>query len=264
MTFQPVLPAGGLVGWRFLQRTYDAQNETFQKSPAFQRDTDYFRENIKSATTAEDLVSDRRLLRVALGAFGLQDDIDSKAFIQKILESPMDDSDALANRLADDRYAKFSQAFRFGEVGLPSTQITTFADEVVGKYLDQQFELAIGTQDDSMRVALYAERELATVSQEGGSAEAQWFTVMGTPPLRELMEKALGLPTAFGQLDIDKQGDVFREKSRVAFGTDDIGELSQGDTLQKVIQTYLVRSQLDAGEAYVKGSIALTLLQSAG
>ena len=70
--FQPIVPTGGLAGWRFLQRTYDTQFEAFSKSVSLQRDTDYFKENIAEATTAEALVSDRRLLTVALGAFGLQ------------------------------------------------------------------------------------------------------------------------------------------------------------------------------------------------
>ena len=66
--FQPVLISSGLSGWQFLQSTYDRQIATFNQSTQIKRDTDYFAENISSVTTAEDLVSDRRLLTVALGA----------------------------------------------------------------------------------------------------------------------------------------------------------------------------------------------------
>ena len=48
--------------------------DTFTKSIELKRDTEYFQEKISSITSAEELVSDRRLLTVALGAFGLQDD----------------------------------------------------------------------------------------------------------------------------------------------------------------------------------------------
>ena len=84
--FQPVIPSGGISGWRFLQRTYDAQLETFGQSAQIQRETDHFKEKIAGITTAEDLVADRQLLTVALGAFGLSDDIDNKFFIKKMLE----------------------------------------------------------------------------------------------------------------------------------------------------------------------------------
>ena len=58
MTYQPVIAGAGLVGWRFLQRTYDAQFDAFTKSPRIQRDSDYFLENIGSVTSARELVSD--------------------------------------------------------------------------------------------------------------------------------------------------------------------------------------------------------------
>ena len=112
--FQPVIPIGGLGGWRFLQQTYDNQFKAFTQSTQLQRGSDYFRENIGKVETAEDLVGDRRLLTVALGAFGLQDDINSQFFIRKILEEGTANEDALANRFSDPRYKEMSQAFGFG------------------------------------------------------------------------------------------------------------------------------------------------------
>ncbi len=77
--FQPIVPQTGYVGWRFLERTTETQRVAFEKSPELLRDLEYFKENISKATTAEDLVNDRRLLRVALGAFGLEDDLGKRA-----------------------------------------------------------------------------------------------------------------------------------------------------------------------------------------
>jgi len=106
MTFQPIIPLTGYTGWRFLQRTLDNQKSAFENDATIQRATEYFKENIGKVQNAEDLVSDRRLLSVALGAFGLDDDIDNKFFIQKILEEGTFDDSSLANRLSD-------SAFRF-------------------------------------------------------------------------------------------------------------------------------------------------------
>ena len=71
--FQPVLPLSGFPGWILLNRTFESQSEAFNASPQIVRDTDYFVEYIASVRTAEELVADRRLLSVALGAFGLED-----------------------------------------------------------------------------------------------------------------------------------------------------------------------------------------------
>ena len=85
MSFVPVIPTAGLAGWSYLQRTGDDQKRIFTESSDVQRDTAYFRDRIGTITTAEELVSDRRLLKVALGAFGLGDDINNKYFIRNTL-----------------------------------------------------------------------------------------------------------------------------------------------------------------------------------
>ncbi|MCR9127619.1 MAG: DUF1217 domain-containing protein [Rhodobacteraceae bacterium] len=258
------MPASGIVGWKFLQRTYDQQVETFSDSARLKRDADYFAERIGSVTTASDLVSDRRLLRVALGAFGLEEDIDSKAFVQKILSDGTDSRDALARRLSDERYTRFSDAFGFGSGQTLQTGRAGFAAEIVEQFTLQSFEAAVGDQDESMRVALYALRELEIIADKGSSDRAQWFTLMSLPPLRELFETALGFPSEFNQLDVEKQQDIFREKSRRVFGTDKISELLAPDRQEKLINTYLAREQINTFRNVTSSAaIALTLLQGA-
>ncbi|ESW59285.1 MAG: hypothetical protein Q27BPR15_18375, partial [Rhodobacter sp. CACIA14H1] len=99
MMFTPVLPAFGTQGWTFLKRTEAAQQATFARQPEIRRDEAYFRDRIGAVRTAEALVSDRRLLRITLEAFGLEQDVDARAFIRKVLEGGTKQADALANRL---------------------------------------------------------------------------------------------------------------------------------------------------------------------
>ena len=107
MTFQPVIPLSGYTGWRFLQRTLATQQATFNDSAPVKRATEQFRERIGGVRTAADLVKDRALLQVALGAFGLDDDIDNTYFVQKVLADGTTSDDALSSKLADKRYAAF-------------------------------------------------------------------------------------------------------------------------------------------------------------
>ena len=104
MSFQPLVPFGGYAGWTLLDRTLDRQLEAFSNNPVNDRDMQYFRENIGTIVSAEELVSDYQLLRVALGAFGLQDDLPNRAFIRKALEEGTTNRDAFVNKLADKRY----------------------------------------------------------------------------------------------------------------------------------------------------------------
>ncbi|WP_300033220.1 DUF1217 domain-containing protein [uncultured Roseobacter sp.] len=431
--FSPIIPTSGLSGWSYLQRTYDTQIKTFSENAEQSRAITYFAENISEVRTAKDLVSDRRLLEVALGAFGLQDDIDNRFFIQKMLEEGSTNDDAFANRFSDRRYLEFVEAFGLGPGERSDIGTTELTERITSLYTSNSFEVAAGQQDDTMRVALYAQRKLAelagppvkpperiaaeavseAVSEFAGSVsddteyfernigqiqtvddllgdtrllkialgafgldedyqaivsfeattevpvspelekirqvlvegsisdialgstledpgyrnlsrafgfgfaedlksndfgfgliindlyieqqfeipegvefegtltitngqyvlddfdtremsnDAKWFTIMGEPPLRALFEKALNLPSEFGQVDVDQQLLVFKERSRQVFGSDELSIFTDPEMTEDLIQKYIVRSQLDAFSSNTSSaSIALALLQS--
>lgn len=76
-----------------------------------------------------------------------------------------------------------------------------------------------------------------------------------------MVETALGLPDAFGQVDIDQQLDVFKERSNRILGISDPSEFADPEILENVINTFLARSQLNSfGAGASSGQIALTLL----
>jgi len=263
MAFQPVIPMGGLVGWAFLNRTLERQSAAFEASTEVQRDTEYFAEKIGGIDTAEQLVSDRRLLGVALGAFGLQDDIDNRFFVRTMLEEGTIADDAFANRMADERYKAFSRAFGFGDFSVPRTKLSTFADEIIARYNDRSFEVAVGQQDENLRLALNAKRELAGLAAEAGSDDTKWFRVMGNKPLRQVFETAFGLPSGFGQIELDQQLETFRDKALRQLGNGELSQFTDQAAVDKLVQRFLVRAQLAEAQTTTAGSIALSLLQNA-
>ena len=262
MSFQPVIAGSGLVGWSFLQRTLERQTDIFNTSPALTRDSDYFAQNIKAIQTAEDLVSDRRLLRVALGAFGLQEDINSRAFIQRILEQGTQDDDALANRLTDDRYKKLADAFGFDQASGPLSAQDGFAGGIIDLYRQRSFEVAVGEQDQALRLALNAVRELGEIARSDQSENGKWFTIMGTQPLREVFETVLGLPSGFGQIDIDQQLEIFKDRAERQLGLDTLEDLAVPQLREELVERFLLMDQISSFETQSSNAIALTLLQS--
>jgi hypothetical protein len=259
--FQPVIPSGGLLGWQFLQRTLSAQKAAFSQSVQIQRQTTHFKENIAAVKTADDLMADRRLLTVALGAYGLDADINSKAFIQKVLEEGSIRSGAFANRLADKRYSTLAASFGFGDLGR-RTNVTTFGDEITSRFIDNQFGVAVGEVDNSLRLALNFSSGLKDVLSATEAGNARWFALMGSTPLRTVLEGALGFPSSFGSLDIDKQLEAFKARSRATLGTDSVAGLADPKAQEKLIRLFLVRSESAASAATSGQSIALTLLQA--
>ena len=266
--FQPVVPLDGVAGWRFLERTEAAQRETFDKSAQIAREVAYFKENIAGIRTAEELVADRMLLKVALGAFGLDEEIDKKAFLERILAEGSEDPDALANRFVDPRYAEFSRAFGFGDFLGRRTGEPFFGDSITAKYRDRQFEIAVGAQSEPMRFALNFRREIAEYANDaanGQDAATQWFRVLGNSPLRAVFEKAFGLPSEFATIDIDKQREVLEDKTRALFGNDTLEVFLDAENIDTLINRYLVRAQVELGPSNsTRGAAALQLLQGAG
>ncbi|UWQ18424.1 DUF1217 domain-containing protein [Jannaschia sp. M317] len=261
MTFQPFIPSGGLAGWRFLQNTLDAQKAAHGASPIVQRDLDYFAANIGKVETAEQLVSDFRLLSVALGAFGLSEDVGSKFLIRRVLEEGTIDPESLANKLSDKRYRDLSRAFGFGDFPVANTALSDFPEKIAARYRDQSFEQALGQTDNTMRLALNARRELATISEGEGSNKTKWFTIMGTPPLRSVFEGALNLPTSFATLDLDRQLKVLQERSLSAFGSDQVVDLAEPKTMEKILDRYTAMAGLRGQSASTVTSPALFLLR---
>ncbi len=263
MTFSVTLPISGYAGWNFLKRTQEKQQALLSQNLVQQRDESYFREKIGTIKTAEDLVADRRLLRVALGAFGLSGDLNNRFFIRKVLESSALDTKSLANKLSDKRYGELSQAFGFGTFATPNTQLSTFADDILTKFRQQTFETAVGDVNGNMRIALYAERSLPELAAKNQSQATKWYSVIGSEPLRSLFQTALNLPSSFGSLDVDQQMKTLQSKSKAMFGSDTVDQFSDPAMLQKLIRIYVVRAEAASGSSSLaKGAGALQILQS--
>ena len=260
MTYIPAVPFSGNLGWTFLQETREAQQAAFDKSAVVERETEYFRENIGKVSSADDLVADRRLLAVALGAFGLGDDIGNTFFVKKVLEEGTIDEESFANRLGDKRYADMAEAFGF-DLSPPNTVLSDFADKVVSSFKTREFEVAVGQQDTNLRLAMGFERELETLVERSTSDNAVWFGILASNSLRAVFEGAFGLPDGFGAIDIDRHAEVLKERANAFFGAEDPSDLLNEDVQEQLLRRFLVSEETSASAGSSSASIALALLQ---
>jgi hypothetical protein len=249
---------------RFIDRTYDAQFETFNKSPDIQREIDYFLENADQATTAEALVADRRLLRVALGAFGLEDEVDKRAFIRKILEDGVVDPKSLANRLADPAWAEFSAALGYGDLGGLLVFDGTRQD-LAEQFRLRQFERAIGDSDVNIRLALNFRREMREIALDPLVEISGWLKVLGSTPLSRVVQGAYNLPAAFGLLDLDRQVSDLEARTGQIFGIDSPAAFTTDENIDDLLRRFLLSAQLKGGiSPSAPGATALALIQAGG
>jgi hypothetical protein len=261
MSFQPTIPMGGLAGWRFLERTAEAQRAAFERGPQLARELAYFKEKIGTVASAEELVKDRRLLQVALGAFGLEDEIDKRFFIRKVLEGGTDDPASFANRLTAPGFRKLAEAFGFGNAGGARVGKPGFAEGIAEQYRIRQFEVAVGRADDSMRLAMNFRREIAELAANAEDGRG-WFTLLGSRPLRQVVETAFGLPKAFAGIDLDRQRDTLRDRTRSTFGDGSLAVFKDPANVERLITRFLARAQIEQGLGQAATSPALQLLQT--
>lgn len=260
---------GGIAGWKVLQRMEERQKEILARSPVIQRQTGHFRDRLEITGTAEELVGDYRMLSVALGAFGLHDDIGNKAFIKKVLESDLDDRKSLANRLSDKRYFRLAEAFGFHDRKTQTEHLnreqkqapeSDLADRISNAFLDREFERRVGLGDEFLRLALNAQREIGSFGSRDSSDKTLWYEVLGSPPLRKVFEAAFGYGAQFGKLPVDRQVTEMMKGAERLFGSSSFKTIAEPENTDKLIRNFLVRSEIATTASQNRFSAALALL----
>lgn len=259
MTFAPAIAAGGVLGLALLDRSYDRQFATFSESPVIERAIADFEERAAAVLTAEELVGDTRLLSVALGAFGLEDELPKRALIRRVLEEGTLDPDSLANRLVDPAWRQLSETLGFdtgGRLALPSVRA-----DITEAYRVRQFERAVGDQDVDLRLALNFRREIVSVAAIEDSDTA-WLRIIGSTPLRTVVFGALGLPDSLATIGLDDQVDRLSARAEQTLGSASPAVFADPEIVEDTVRRFLARSELSAGPGPgVQGAAAVSLLQ---
>ena len=258
MAYTVQVGSGGYLGWKFLQRTEASQREIFNKSPDIAAARESFVKKMPNVKSADQLVSNYRLLTVALRAFGLEGDVNNRSFIKRVLEADPNDDKSVVNRLSDKRYLAINEAFSSLRNGtsIDGSQL----NDISSKFEGMAFERNIGERHSEIEIALNAQRELATIAKSDSSEMTKWYKVLSSKPLRKLFEGAFGFGNAIGNLPIERQVDEMKKSLSKITGWSDIGRFAESENVDKVVSRYLIRSTADTGGYFNKYSAALSLL----
>lgn len=134
MTFTPIIVGSGFNGFQTLKTTEDAQRRAHSSSVEIAREREYALDQMGSISTSDQLLADRRLLEVALTAYGLEDQLDNRAFVKRVLDEGVEDEQAFANLLNDSRWVDFSRDMGFGPNGGGVSDIDGFAAIVENRF----------------------------------------------------------------------------------------------------------------------------------
>ncbi len=222
-----------------LKTTRDQQFEAFKNSPVIQRDLEHFLEKAGEVETVEEFLGDRRLLRVALSAFALEDEINFLGRIKKILIEPVEDKESLVNKLLDPRFKEIAESFAFGVLGVSNLKLNFFRQEIVDKFLTNEFEKHLGELNPAIREAEFFRRKIGDITGT--------FDILGNAVLRSVVTTALNLPIEIVFQSIDKQKALI--DARI-----DIEDFKDPEFVDKFIHRFLLQKDLQGFQAGFPGA----------
>lgn len=222
------------------------QNEWPEHVSKMQVFSDEISDKLGTFTDPRELVFDLSLFEATLDLFGQSKRSTDFDTVIRAFESDLSSSISYANLHYDTGLKAMTNAFSFNKGETSREYPDGFAEELAELYTTRQFEIEIGNSDPNMRLALALERELQDVADAGGSENAHWYNIIGSPPLRTVFETALGLPSGIGQLDIERQLVEMKDRAYSAFGTTHPADFLEPDMLDQFRRRFLLMSDLNS------------------
>ena len=261
--FSPIIAGTGITGWNFLQATYDRQFEAFSDSAQISSDADYLTEKLSSPLSTEEFLDDPRLRRATMMAFGLEGEEWKRGFISKVLEEVTDSESTFLTRLNNTEYTNFAEAFSptDGQINLSASAVADIAHQ----FRERSFRVAVGNVDENQRLNLNYQAEIGNLVSSDSSSEANLFRLLGSVPIRTVLDTALGLPSDVQSLDLDRQVEIYEDALQSRLRISDVSELTSEENISQVIQRFSAFSALNSAPSpTTPGATALTLLSGIG
>ena len=149
-------------------------------------------------------------------------------------------------------------AERYAQKALPGLRHRRFRLEILAT------GHTVGEVDLDMRLALNFKREAAQIAASSPSGTTGWLRMLGSPPLRQVVESALVLPSEFALIDLDQQVAEIADRAERIFGIADPTDLQDSSIVDTMVDRFLIRQQALNGavSSTTRGSVALSLLNA--
>jgi hypothetical protein len=249
---QPAFPI-----YQALSHSREKQFAQFAQRPLVEREAEYFLKEAKKVETVDDFLNNRRLMAVALSAFGMDEEINYMGRIKKVMSESIDDKDALMNKLIDPRFKEIATEFALGDVGTLKLGLNSFLREIVEKFKVNEFEKYLGEQNPALREVEYFKRNIGKIENT--------YNILGDKVLRSVVTFGLQLPPEMALQSIEKQKSLIDKRL-------DFEDFKDPEFVDKFVRRFLILKDAESSEqgfafgsgSTVKNAFAIGLLQGAG
>lgn len=224
----------------------------------------YYQENIQGVETVDDLLSDRGIIDVVIGAYGLDETV-SDDFLKQIFASDLSDPKSFVNQQSSNKWAELVASFNFDSEGkltretLGTVQQRGETLETVNLYMRQTLEENEGESSEAVRLALYFERTAPTITDA--------YEIIADDALTEVFRTIFGYTEDFSNMDVDAQAKVIKSQL-------ELSDLQDPKKLQRLIERYTAMydtenasydttavSILSGGSASISADLLLSIAQ---
>ena len=187
-----------------------------------------------------------------LTAKGIDPSTATDDFLKQIFTSDLKDPKSFVNQYPDRSYAELLGSFNFDENGNLDRDLHTTVQgrgkvlETQNLYLRQTLEIERGEENAGVRLALYFERMVDTVTDA--------YSILGDEALMEFFRVTFSLPSEIGAMDIDQQAKIVEKNL-------DLNDLKDPDKVRKMIQRFTIMYDLENG---VTGPSPVDILTGSG
>jgi hypothetical protein len=192
------------------------------------KETAYYQDKIQGVETLNDLLSDRGIIDVVIGAYGLDATV-TDDFLKQIFNSDLSDPKSFVNQQSSSKWAELVASFNFdGEGNLTRETLGTIQQrgetlETINLYMRQTLEENEGASSEAVRLALYFERTAPTITDA--------YEIISDGALTEVFRTIFGFTSDFSSMDVDAQAKVIKAKL-------DLSDLQDPKKLQRLIERY--------------------------
>lgn len=205
------------------------ENERTAAREAATKKAEVYQERIQSIDTVRELLADRDVIDVVIGAYGLDPEDVTDDFLKQVFSSDLSDPKSFVNQQPDGRWAELVASFNFDVNGnLTRETIGTVQQrgetlETVNKYLRQTLEENEGASNEAVRLALYFERTAPNVTDAYG--------LIADDALMAVFRTTFGFSDEFSNMDVDQQARIINDNL-------DLADLQDPTKLERFLQRY--------------------------
>ncbi|WP_377276152.1 DUF1217 domain-containing protein [Rhizobium sp. R86522] len=204
-------------------------NERTAAREAATKKAEVYQERIQSIDTVKELLADRDVIDVVIGAYGLDPEDVTDDFLKQVFASDLSDPKSFVNQQPDGRWAELVASFNFDANGnLTRETIGTVQQrgetlETVNKYLRQTLEETEGASNEAVRLALYFERTAPNITDAYG--------LIADDALMAVFRTTFGFSDEFSNMDVDQQARIINDNL-------DLADLQDPTKLERFLQRY--------------------------